>query len=165
MRYYFNKIANVKFHKWSASYKWMFGCVMWKLIYSITTSYVWLCYSITTSYVVYKFICDYRADEVEKENERFKVITALILKSSAVYNMTSCSVIFTALDHFHDTKVLCSCFNISHEWLKVKWSRYRPGVAQRVGRGIALLFHDRGTRSSTLRPQFTPRKDPVTTLQ
>jgi len=29
---------------------------------------------------------------------------------------------------------------------KVKYSRYRPGVAQRVGRGIALLFHDRGTR-------------------
>ena len=29
---------------------------------------------------------------------------------------------------------------------KVKRSRYRPGVAQRVGRGIALLFHDRGTR-------------------
>jgi len=24
---------------------------------------------------------------------------------------------------------------------KVKWSRYRPGVAQMVGRGIALLFH------------------------
>ena len=30
---------------------------------------------------------------------------------------------------------------------KVKRSRYRPGVAQRVGRGIALLFHDRGTRT------------------
>jgi len=29
---------------------------------------------------------------------------------------------------------------------KVKVSRYRPGVAQRVGRGIALLFHDRGIR-------------------
>ena len=29
---------------------------------------------------------------------------------------------------------------------KVKCSRDRPGVAQRVGRGIALLFHDRGTR-------------------
>jgi len=29
---------------------------------------------------------------------------------------------------------------------KVKGSRYRPGVAQRVGRGIAILFHDRGTR-------------------
>jgi hypothetical protein len=34
-------------------------------------------------------------------------------------------------------------------WIKVKklkFARYRPGVAQRVGRGIALLFHDRGTR-------------------
>ena len=30
--------------------------------------------------------------------------------------------------------------------VKVKCSRYRPGVAQRVCRGIALLFHDRGTR-------------------
>ena len=46
---------------------------------------------------------------------------------------------------------------------KVKWSHYRPGVAQRVGRGIAILFHDRGTRrgwvvSSTPRPHFTPGK-------
>ena len=50
---------------------------------------------------------------------------------------------------------------------KIKWSRYRPGVAQRVGRGIALLFHDRGTRrgwavSSTPRPHFTPRERPST---
>ena len=29
---------------------------------------------------------------------------------------------------------------------KVKRSRYRAGVAQRVVKGIALLFHDRGTR-------------------
>ena len=29
---------------------------------------------------------------------------------------------------------------------KYQCSHYRPGVAQRVGRGIALLFHDRGTR-------------------
>ena len=28
---------------------------------------------------------------------------------------------------------------------KVNWSHYRPGVAQRVGRGIALLFHDCST--------------------
>ena len=53
---------------------------------------------------------------------------------------------------------------------KVKWSRYRPGVAQRVGRDIALLFHDRGTRkgwvvSSMPRPHFTPGKDPVPILQ
>ena len=61
--------------------------------------------------------------------------------------------------------------NLTH-WIsvKVKWSRYRPGVAQRVGRGIALLFHDCGSRrgwvvSSTPRPHFTPEKDPVPILQ
>ena len=53
---------------------------------------------------------------------------------------------------------------------KVKWSRYRPSVAQKVGRGIALLFHDRGNRrgwvvSNTPRPHFTPGKDPVPILQ
>jgi len=53
---------------------------------------------------------------------------------------------------------------------KVKWSRYRPGVTQRMGRGITLLFHDRGTRrrwvvSSSTRPHFTPGKDPVPILQ
>ena len=55
-------------------------------------------------------------------------------------------------------------------YIKVKCSRYRSGVAQRVRRGIALLFHDRGTRtgwvvSSTLRPHFTPGKDPVPIVQ
>ena len=54
--------------------------------------------------------------------------------------------------------------------LNVKSSRYTPGVAQRVGRGIALLFHDHSTRrgwvvSSTPRPHFTPGKDPVPILQ
>ena len=53
---------------------------------------------------------------------------------------------------------------------KVKFSRYRPGVAQRAGRSIALLFHDCGTRrwlvlNSTPRPSFTPGKDPVPILQ
>jgi hypothetical protein len=43
-------------------------------------------------------------------------------------------------------------------------------VAQRVGTGITLLFHDRGTRrelvvSSMTRPQFTPGKDPVPIVQ
>ena len=51
--------------------------------------------------------------------------------------------------------------------VKVKRSRYRPGVAQRVGRGIALFFHDRGTRrgwvvSSTPRSHFLPRERPGT---
>ena len=53
---------------------------------------------------------------------------------------------------------------------KVKVSRYRTGVVQSVGRGIALLFHGRSTRrgwvvSSTPRPHFTPGKDPVPTVQ
>jgi len=52
----------------------------------------------------------------------------------------------------------------------VVWSRYRPGVAQMVGRGIALLFHDCGTRrewvvSSTPRRHFTLEKNPVPILQ
>jgi hypothetical protein len=47
--------------------------------------------------------------------------------------------------------------------LKVMFSRYWPGVAQRVGRGIALFYHDRGTRrgwvvSSTPRPHLSPGK-------
>ena len=33
-----------------------------------------------------------------------------------------------------------------HTYIKVKCSRYSPGLAQRVGRGIALPFQDRGTR-------------------
>jgi hypothetical protein len=52
----------------------------------------------------------------------------------------------------------------------VNWSRYRSGVAQRVDRCIALLFHDRGTRkgwvvSSKPRPQFIPGKHPVPIVQ
>ena len=53
---------------------------------------------------------------------------------------------------------------------RVKFSRYRPGVAQRVGRGIPILFHDRGTRrgcvvSSTPQSHTTPWKDPVPLVQ
>ena len=61
--------------------------------------------------------------------------------------------------------IVMKCYKVTKDTVKGKgnWSRYRPGVAQRVGRGIALLFHDRGTRrgwvvSSTLRPHFTPGK-------
>ena len=54
--------------------------------------------------------------------------------------------------------------------LKVKCSRYRPGVAQRVGRSIALPFHDQSTRrgwvvSSTPWLHFNPGNDPVPILQ
>ena len=65
---------------------------------------------------------------------------------------------------------LTSPFCLYNKGKKVKWSRYRPGVAHRVGRGIALLFHDHGTGrgwvvSSTPRPHFTPGKDAVPILQ
>jgi len=54
-------------------------------------------------------------------------------------------------------------------WM-VKCSRYRPGVVQRVGRCIVLLFHYRGTRRGwvvrrTPRQHFTPGKDPVPIVQ
>jgi len=54
--------------------------------------------------------------------------------------------------------------------VKLECSRYRPGVAQMLGRGIALLFYDHGTRSgwvvsSTPRPHFTSGKDPAPILQ
>ena len=53
---------------------------------------------------------------------------------------------------------------------KLNWSRYRPGCGPGVGRGIALLFNDHGTRRgwvvcSTPRPYFTPGKDPVPIVQ
>ena len=64
----------------------------------------------------------------------------------------------------------CHVWNIDSKKVKEKWFRYRPGVAQTVGRVIALFFHVRGTRrgwvvSSTLRPHFTPGKDPIRILQ
>jgi hypothetical protein len=54
--------------------------------------------------------------------------------------------------------------------LKGKVSPLQAYVAQSVGRGIALLFHDCGTRrgwvvSSRLRPHSTPGKQPVPILQ
>ena len=48
------------------------------------------------------------------------------------------------ISHIIVTELIAiQCTFIVH---KVKCSRYRPGVAQRVDRGIALRFHDRGTR-------------------
>jgi hypothetical protein len=54
--------------------------------------------------------------------------------------------------------------------VKVKVPRYRPGVVQKVGRGIALLFHGRSLRrvlvvSSTPKPHFTPGKGSIPIVQ
>ena len=69
----------------------------------------------------------------------------------------------------HTSSLKCLIPNVG-TIVKVKWSRYRPGVAQRVGRGIALLFHDHGTRrgwvvSSTPQPHSTTGKELVPILQ
>jgi len=47
-------------------------------------------------------------------------------------------------------------FNTHLYQVKVNFSRYRPGVTQRVGRGISLLFHDRGTRTGVSGQQHVP---------
>jgi len=67
-------------------------------------------------------------------------------------------------------KIYLTRIRVNEHIIKLKFSRHRPGVAQRVCRAIAQLFHDRGTRrecvvSSTPLPHFTPGKDPVPTLQ
>jgi len=60
-------------------------------------------------------------------------------------------------------------FITHHQEVKKRYifSRYRTVVAQRVGRGIALLFHDRGTRSGQQHAlaALTPGKDTVPILQ
>jgi len=43
-----------------------------------------------------------------------------------------------------------------HVKVKVKCSCYRTGVTQRLGRGIALLFHDRSTRRVVSGQQHAP---------
>ena len=60
------------------------------------------------------------------------------------------SVIFCE-NHTRHLEIVCVCVCVyvcegGDVKVKLKFSRYRPGVAQRLGRGIALLFHDRGTR-------------------
>jgi len=71
---------------------------------------------------------------------------------------------------FRTLRPPASCYTDYAIMCEGKVISLQTGVAQRVGRGIALLFHDRGTRrgwvvSSTLRPYFTPGKDPVPILQ
>jgi len=99
-------------------------------------------------------------------------------RSCDIKGFRGCILLGAAASHYSiykmcvfrmEVKVGVICCSLPSQW-KVKWSRYRPGVAQRVGRGIALLFHDRDTRrgwvvSSTPRPRLTPGKDPVPILQ
>jgi len=86
-----------------------------------------------------------------------------------VHLLDKCSNILQHARYIHQGDQYTVFYSLCKK-VKVKWSRYRPGVAQTVGRGIALLFHDHGTRrgwvvSSTPRPHFTPGKDPVPIAQ
>ena len=87
---------------------------------------------------------------------------------------------YTVKDKFGRFRGTC-CLHNKCDWLRFGWTPKTLGkkvcvpvtcllVAQRVGRIIVLLFHDRGTRrgwvvSSTPRPYFTPGKDPVPIVQ
>jgi hypothetical protein len=77
------------------------------------------------------------------------------------YNKLRLSLCMQSETNHNMTDFTCCGNQPERVFKKLKWSRYRLGVAQRVGRGIALLFHARGTRrgwafSSTPRPHFTP---------
>ena len=101
--------------------------------------------------------------------KRYKIITAKWVRLSHTHVKSQRSLLM-----FNSAIWPNKMHTSEEDWrnikVKVKWSRYRPGVTQTVGRGIALLFYDRDTRrgwvvSSTPRPHFTPGKDPVPILQ
>jgi len=92
-------------------------------------------------------------------------------------DLARCNRFYYSLYYHHTNVIFQTVFSTTacmqcavYQSGRVRLSRYKPGVAQRVGRGIALLFHDRGTRrgwvvSSTPQPHFTPGKDLVPILQ
>ena len=76
----------------------------------------------------------------------------------------------TGIFHWHNPSSLAMALGSTQPLTEISESKVFPLQALCVGRGIALLFHDRGTRrrrvvSSTPRPHFTPGKDPVPILQ
>ena len=68
---------------------------------------------------------------------------AIQAEEAAILEKTGARSVSLSCNMYGSNTARISCYR--HR-VKVKSSRYRPGVAQRVGRGIALLFHDRGTR-------------------
>ena len=67
-------------------------------------------------------------------------------------------IIFASIVETYSDNLMPTYFPHNLYIRKTRFSRYRPGLAQRVGRGIALLFHERGTRRgewSAARPDRT----------
>ena len=93
---------------------------------------------------------------------RMLVIMAVITKNVGTRKLGSFKTLVTFC-HSTQRRISEDC---ALRLFKVMCSRYRPGMAQRLGRGIALPFHDCDTRrgwvvSSTPQPHFTPGKDPL----
>ena len=133
-----------------------------------------LCYKV----IGWSFTC--RVQEIKYVAGRECPQSSMMKLAQRISNHRTTNTLF----YIHHTHVYCNTpmvfphcqcsrthlFHIHTIKVKVKWSRYRPGVAQRVDRGIALLFHDCGTKrgwvvSSTPQPHFTPGKDLVPILQ
>jgi len=114
----------------------------------------------TQYYLRYVYVCTHRVTHCFEVSRIFLLRLRTPCYTQLAIRLRFCLLKYSGFSSFRANKM----------WVKVKASRYRPGVTQRVGRGIALLFHDRGTRrgwvvSSTHRPHFTPGKHPVPILQ
>jgi hypothetical protein len=99
----------------------------------------------------------------KKSNLYYKIVPFLLLAIAGLK-------ITRKLDPLIATYISRYIYIYIYIYIKVKWFPYRFRVVQSVGRGIALLLHNRGTRkgwvvSSTPRPHFTPGKDKVPILQ
>jgi len=74
--------------------------------------------------------------------------TDVIMKSCNACRMNKvCTGYYkhSATKTFKSLSVFANDSKVYFTYLKVKFSLYRPGVAQKVGRSIALLLHHRGT--------------------
>ena len=72
----------------------------------------------------------------------------MFLGSDAGQGTASNTVVIVNFTHLLQSK--------QSEVRKEKFSPYRPGVAQRVGTGLALHFHHRGTRRGVSGQQHAP---------
>ena len=77
-----------------------------------------------------------------------QIITLLHVSALLCHPQGACNQYLAKLHKYCEIIVhlLVIVQNNKRRTVQVKCSRYRPGVAQTVCRGIAILFHDRGTR-------------------
>jgi len=148
---------------------WKLGSLMVPDKYIYIYIYVCVCVYKHTYMYIYVLLfdnCRWRLCSI-----RFAKICTGVSQFSVKFTVFTVAEIYEVYHFFYKFSESSALFCLHiYIYIKVKCSRYRPGVAQRVGRVIALLFHDRGTRrgwvvSSTPRLHFTPGKDPVPIVQ